>query len=228
MTANKLLEEITSNVIEGRADKNSPLPEEKRGMPGVKELTEKALEEGIDVEDLLNKTLIMAMRTVGSQFESGEIFIPEMLIAAQALKAGMEVLKPVIIKKELKPIGKVAIGTVKGDVHDVGKSLVKMMLEGEGFEVIDLGIDVPNEIFIKTVKAEKVQLLGMSSLLTITMMEMKNVIESLKEVGIRSRLKIMIGGAPVTEEFAEQIGADGYAIDAIRAVRKARELLALN
>ncbi len=228
MKVDELLSEITNNVIEGRADKNSPFPEENRGKPGVKELTQEALEEGIDVTDILNRGLLAAMKTVGSKFETGELFLPEMLIAAQALKAGMEILKPVISQRGLKSLGKFAIGTVEGDIHDVGKSLVKMMFEGAGFDVIDLGIDVPREDFIKVVKEEEVQLLGMSSLLTTAMLEMGPIIESLKESGLRNKVKVMVGGAPVTGEFAEQIGADGYAVDAIRAVTKARELLTLD
>jgi 5-methyltetrahydrofolate--homocysteine methyltransferase len=227
MTAGELLNKIMSNVIEGREDKNAPFPEEKVGEPGVKELTQQAVKQGMDVNEIINKGLLPGMKVVGEKFETGEYFLPDLLIAAKSLQAGMEVLKPLIVKSKVKPLGKAAIGTVKGDMHDMGKTLVKLMFEGAGFEVIDLGIDVPREKFINVVKEEEVQLLGMSSLLTTTMLEMGAVIDCLKEEGLRGKVKVMVGGAPVTEEFAEKIGADGYAIDAVRAVARAKELLAM-
>ena len=227
MTVGELLNKIMNNVIEGREDKNAPFPEDKVGELGVKELTQQAVEQGMDVNEIINKGLLPGMKVVGEKFETGEYFLPDLFIAAKSLQAGMEVLKPLLVKSKVKSLGKAAVGTVKGDIHDMGKTLVKLMFEGGGFEVIDLGIDVPKEKFIKVVKEEKVQLLGMSSLLTTTMLEMGAVIDCLKEEGLRGRVKVMVGGAPVTEEFAEKIGADGYAIDAVRAVTKAKELLAL-
>ena len=227
MTVSELLNKIMSNVIEGREDKDAPFPEGKVGELGVKELTQQAVEQKIDVNEIINKGLLPGMKVVGEKFETGEYFLPDLLIAAKSLQAGMEVLKPLLVKSKVKSLGKAAVGTVKGDIHDMGKTLVKLMFEGAGFEVIDLGIDVPKEKFINVVKEEKVQLLGMSSLLTTTMLEMGAVIDCLKEEGLRGRVKVMVGGAPVTEEFAEKIGADGYAIDAVRAVTKAKELLAL-
>jgi len=227
MTVNELLSKIISNVIEGREDKNAPFPEEKVGAPGVKELTQQAVEQEIDVNEIINKGLLPGMKVVGEKFETGEFFLPDLLIAAKALQAGMGVLKPLLVKSKVKSLGKAAVGTVKGDMHDMGKTLVKLMFEGAGFEVIDLGIDVPKEKFINIIKEEKVQLLGMSSLLTTTMLEMGAVIKALKDEGLRNSVKVMVGGAPVTEQFAEKIGADGYAIDAVRAVARAKELLAL-
>jgi 5-methyltetrahydrofolate--homocysteine methyltransferase len=227
MTVNELLSKIISNVIEGREDKNAPFPEEKVGAPGVKELTQQAVEQEIDVNEIINKGLLPGMKVVGEKFETGEFFLPDLLIAAKALQAGMGVLKQLLVKSKVKSLGKAAVGTVKGDMHDMGKTLVKLMFEGAGFEVIDLGIDVPKEKFINIIKEEKVQLLGMSSLLTTTMLEMGAVIKALKDEGLRNSVKVMVGGAPVTEQFAEKIEADGYAIDAVRAVARAKELLAL-
>jgi|TARA_Y100000031_G_C8222521_1_gene386665 5-methyltetrahydrofolate--homocysteine methyltransferase len=222
-----LLQEIAGKVISGRADKNSPFPSEKVGEPGVKELTQKAIKEGIDLQEILNSGLLAGMNVVGARFKDGELFIPEVLVCGQALKAGMDVLKPIIVKSGLEPLAKFVIGTVKGDLHDIGKSLVSMMLQGAGFEVVDLGIDVPKEKFVAVVRQEKPQVLGISSLLTSTIPEMRQVIEILEEEGLRGQVKVMVGGAPVTDSYAAQIGADGYAPDAISAVVKAKELLSL-
>jgi 5-methyltetrahydrofolate--homocysteine methyltransferase len=228
MRTEDLLRDIMQNVIEGRADKDAAWPEHKKGQPGVKELISQAINDKIPVDQLLNKALMPAMKAVGAKFEVSECSLPEMLIAAQALKAGMEVLKPVILKQGLKLMGKFAVGTVKGDIHDIGKSIVKMLFEGAGFEVLDLGTDTAREKFVGAVKDQKVQLLGLSSLLTSTMPEMSRVIASLKEAGLRDQVKVLVGGAPLTEEYSTQIGADGYAADAIRAVGRARQLLKLD
>jgi 5-methyltetrahydrofolate--homocysteine methyltransferase len=220
-----LLQEIVNNVIEGRVDNNSPFPYEKVGEPGVKELTQKAINEGIDLQIILNSGLLAGIHVAGARFKEGELFIPEIMLCGQALKAGMEVLKPMIIKSGLKPLAKFVIGTVKGDLHDIGKNLVSMLLQGAGFEVIDLGIDVAKEEFVKALKREKPPILGTSSLLSSTMPEMKQVIEMIEEEGLRDQIKVMVGGAPVTDSYAEKIGADGYAPDAISAVATAKELL---
>ena len=187
---------------------------------------QKALDDGLSPAEILNQGMIEAMGEVGSLFEEGEYFVPEMLIAARAMQKGLEILKPHLTEVDVKSPGKVAIGTVKGDLHDIGKNLVAMMLEGAAFEVIDLGTDVSPERFIQAVKENGAQIVAMSALLTTTMPNMKNTIEALKEAGLREQVKVMIGGAPVTQSYADQIGADGFAEDASRAVAKAKNLLA--
>lgn len=185
-----------------------------------------ALDAGIPPSDILNKGCIAAMGEVGRLFEEGEMFVPEMLIAARAMQAGMNILKPHLAEGEITSAGKVVIGTVSGDLHDIGKNLVGMMLEGAGFEIVDLGTDVSADDFVGAVKAHNPDLIGMSALLTTTMPSMKATIEGLAEAGLRDRVKVIIGGAPVTQAFADEIGADGFAPDASSATRKARELLA--
>jgi 5-methyltetrahydrofolate--homocysteine methyltransferase len=187
---------------------------------------QKALDAGMGPADILNQGMIAAMGEVGRLFEEGEYFVPEMLIAARAMQKGLELLKPHLTEADVQSPGKVAIGTVKGDLHDIGKNLVAMMLEGAAFEVIDLGTDVSPERFIQAVRDRGAQIIAMSALLTTTMPNMKNTIEALKEAGLRDKVKVMIGGAPVTQNYADQIGADGFAEDASRAVAKARSLLA--
>jgi 5-methyltetrahydrofolate--homocysteine methyltransferase len=181
-----------------------------------------ALEAGLDPQTILNEALIAAMGEVGARFERGEFYVPEMLIAARAMQAGLALLKPHLSKGGVHMRGKVVIGTVKGDLHDIGKNLVAMMLEGAGFEIIDLGTDVPPEKFASVVRESGANLVGMSALLTTTMKNMKAVIEALEDVGVRQKVKVMIGGAPVTDAFAKEIGADGYAPDASRAVALAK------
>jgi len=193
----------------------------------VAELTRKALEEGLSPEEILNKGLIAGMDRVGRDFRDGILFVPEVLIAAQAMKAGMQILRPLLTESAISGLGTFVIGTVKGDLHDIGKNLVAMMMEGAGFKVVDLGVDTPPEKFIEAIKNHKPQLLGMSALLTTTMVEMKRVIEALREAGLRDKVKVMVGGAPVTQEYADEIGADGYAPNASLAVEKAKELLGL-
>ncbi len=194
----------------------------------VAELTEKALDEGFSPQEVLTNGLIKGMNEVGVKFKANEIYVPEVLIAARAMKAGMEILKPRLVETGVKPVAKMVIGTVKGDLHDIGKNLVAMMMEGAGFEVIDLGIDVPAEKFIQAVKEHKPQLVGMSALLTTTMIQIRENIKVFREAGIRDSVQIMVGGAPVTQKFADEVGADGYAPDAASAVDKAKELLGLN
>ncbi|MGB2865404.1 MAG: corrinoid protein [Sedimentisphaerales bacterium] len=188
------------------------------------EITKAALEEGTAAKDVLDNGLIAGMDTVGALFKKNEIYIPEVLIAARAMKMAMEVLEPELVKAGVKPVGKLLIGTVQGDLHDIGKNLVAMMLKGAGFQVIDLGVDVGPEKFIEQVKAADAQLIGMSALLTTTMPGMEKTIKALKDAGIP--VKVMIGGAPVTQDYADRIGADGYAPDAASAVDLAKSLVA--
>ena len=192
----------------------------------VVELVQKALDQGMAPGEILQGGLISGMDEVGQDFKSGELFVPEVLIAARAMHAGMNVLRPLLTESESAGAGKYLIGTVKGDLHDIGKNLVKMMLEGAGFETIDLGTDVEPQAFVDAVREHKPKLIGMSALLTTTMVQMRATVEALEEAGLRESVKIMIGGAPVTEAFAADIGADAYAPDAASAVDTARELVA--
>jgi 5-methyltetrahydrofolate--homocysteine methyltransferase len=194
-------------------------------MDEVKALTQKALEAGDPPDKILKEGLIKAMDRIGVLFKNNEIFIPEVLIAARAMHAGLGVLKPILAKSNTPQAAKIVLGTVKGDLHDIGKNLVGMMLEGAGLEVIDLGTDIPPEKFIQTAQEHKADVIGMSALLTTTMMQMKATVEALKAAGLDGKVKTMVGGAPVTEEFARQIGADGYAADAASAVNKVKEIL---
>ena len=182
-----------------------------------------ALAEGIPATTILNESMVAAMGEVGRLFEEGEYFVPEMLIAARAMQSGLAVLRPALVQADFKPIGKVAAGTVKGDLHDIGKNLVCMMLEGASFEIMDLGTDVSPEKFVDAVR-NGADYIAMSALLTTTMPNMRNTVEALKAAGLRDKVKVMVGGAPVTEAYAREIGADGYAADASRAVALAKSL----
>jgi len=206
------LKAIYQNVIDGQAAE---------AEAGVKA----ALEAGIPADAILNQSLITAMDEVGRRFENGDFFVPEMLIAARAMQAGLKLLKPRLVEANVKSAGKVAIGTVKGDLHDIGKNLVAMMLEGTGFEVRDLGVDVPPEAFVKAAQ-DGAQVIGMSALLTTTMNKMEDTIEALQAAGLREKVKVLIGGAPITQDFANRIGADAFAPDASSAARIARQLVA--
>lgn len=206
------LKPIYENVIEGQADEVES---------GVKA----ALKAGVEAGVILNEALIAAMDEVGARFEEGDFFVPEMLIAARAMQAGLALLKPHLTVTEQNAAGKVAIGTIKGDLHDIGKNLVAMMLEGAGFEIIDLGVDVDPQSFVDAAQ-EGANIIGMSALLTTTMNNMSATITALKAAGLRDQVKIMVGGAPVTEEFAMSIGADAFAPDASSATRIARKLVA--
>ncbi|MCH7556298.1 MAG: corrinoid protein [Planctomycetes bacterium] len=188
------------------------------------QITKAALEENMPAKSVLNEGLIAGMDVVGASFKKNEIYIPEVLIAARAMKMAMEILEPELVKAGVKPIGKFLIGTVQGDLHDIGKNLVAMMLKGAGFEVIDLGVDVGPEKFVEQVKTQGVHVVGMSALLTTTMPGMEKTIRALKEAGVSA--KIMIGGAPVTQGYADKIGADGYAADAASAVDMVKSLVA--
>ena len=186
----------------------------------------RALAQNIPPADILNQAMIEAMGQVGKLFEEGEYFVPEMLIAARAMQAGLGILKPRLVEADVKSAGKVVAGTVKGDLHDIGKNLVIMMLEGAAFEIIDLGTDVSPEKFVEAVRETGAQIVALSALLTTTMPSMKDTIEALEAAGLRHNVKIMVGGAPLTPEYAHEIGADGFAPDASRAVATAKQLLA--
>ncbi len=204
------LDDLKQNVIDGNA-------------ASVPDLVKQAMSEGVPPEKILNKGLISGMAEVGRLFEEGEFFVPEMLIAARAMKAGLELLRPHLAAANVKAVGKVILGTVQGDLHDIGKNLVGMMLEGAGFEVIDLGTDVSPDKFVAAVKEHKPDLVGCSALLTTTMPKMKTTIQALTEAGLRPSVKVMIGGAPVTEKYAAEIGADLYAPDASSAANRAKQ-----
>ena len=188
------------------------------------QITKAALEDGTPPKSVLNEGLIAGMDVIGARFKKNEVYIPEVLIAARAMKMAMEILEPELVKAGVKPIGKFLIGTVQGDLHDIGKNLVAMMLKGAGFEVIDLGVDVGPDKFVEQVKTQGVHVVGMSALLTTTMPGMEKTIKALKEAGVSA--KIMIGGAPVTQGYADKIGADGYAADAASAVDMVKSLVA--
>ncbi|MFP4106915.1 MAG: corrinoid protein [Phycisphaerae bacterium] len=190
---------------------------------GVVELTEQALKEGVSPKEVLDQGLVAGMDVVGRRFKNNEIYVPEVLIAARAMKAGMELLQPKLVEAGVEPIGTIVLGTVKGDLHDIGKNLVGMMLTGGGLRVIDAGTDVPAEKFVELCKENNARIVAMSALLTTTMPQMAEVVKALKDSGIE--VKTMIGGAPVTQSYADEIGADGYSADAASAVDLARELI---
>jgi len=192
----------------------------------VAELVKQALEENLLPKDILENGLIKGMDIIGAKFKKNEVYVPEVLIAARAMHAGMDVLRPKLVETGVKNIGKVAIGTVKGDLHDIGKNLVKMMLEGAGFEVVDLGVDVSVDKFVEAVKEHQPNIIGMSALLTTTMVNMPEVIKALDIAGLRDKVKVMVGGAPITQNYANQIGADGYSPDAASAADKAKTFVA--
>jgi len=187
-------------------------------------ITRAALDEGMKAEKVLNEGLIAGMDVIGARFKKNEVYIPEVLIAARAMKSAMEILAPALAKAGVKPVGKFLIGTVQGDLHDIGKNLVAMMMKGAGFEVIDLGVDVSPEKFVEQSKTRSVNLVGISALLTTTMPSMEKTVKALKSSGVK--VKVMIGGAPVTQEYADKIGADGYSPDAASAVELAKSLMA--
>jgi len=210
-----ILEKIAESLKQGEASE-------------VAGLVQKGLDEGLSWEVILGNGLSKGMGVVGDLFRENEVFIPEVLMAAKAMDAGLKVLEPLMAGTDnKKKMGKVVLGTVKGDIHNLGKNLVSVMLKGAGFEVIDIGIDVPSEKFVEAATSEKAQLVGMSALLTTTMPYMRTVIEALQQAGLEGQVKTIIGGACVTQEYADEIGADGYAENAGVAVDKARELLAL-
>ncbi len=205
-----ILDDVRQNVIDGEADQ-------------VQTLVQQAIDQDLPPDRILNEGLISAMTEVGQLFERGEFYVPEMLIAARAMKTGLTLLRPHLAAANVQAIGKVVIGTVQGDLHDIGKNLVSMMLEGAGFEVIDLGTDVSPQKFVEAVQAYQPDLIGCSALLTTTMPKMKVVVEALKEAGLRDQVKVMIGGAPITNQYAREIGADIYAADAASAATRAKQ-----
>ncbi len=206
----EVLATISTAVIEGK-------------MGDIKALTQQALDEGLSAKEVLDGGLMKGMDYVGQQFKKGEMFVPEVLLSARVMQGSMDILKPKLIEAGAKMAGKVVIGTVEGDLHDIGKNLVVMMLEGAGFEVIDLGNNVSPPVFVESIKENKPEIVGMSALLTTTMRAMGHTISALKEAGVRDEVKIMIGGAPVTSEFAEQIGADAYCSNAPAGVDTAKK-----
>ena len=189
-------------------------------------LTRQALDQGADAEDLISTSMIPAMEEAGRRFECEEYFVPELLLAARAMKAALELLRPLLTASGAQPAGRVAVGTVKGDLHDIGKNLVSSMLEGAGFEVIDLGADVAPEKFVEAVRSGGARIVCLSALLTVTMTGMRATIEALQQAGMRDRVRVLIGGAPVTAQFARDIGADGYGENANAAVSLARQMMA--
>jgi len=194
-------------------------------MKVVATATTDALAAGVAAGSILNEAMIPAMAEVGRLFEINEYYVPELLIAARAMKAGLEILKPQLVATGIEPKGKVVVGTVKGDLHDIGKNLVAIMVEGAGYEVIDLGVDVAPEAYVNTAIAQGAQVIGLSALLTTTMPSMKATVEALQESGMAGKIKVMIGGAPVTQKYADEIGADGYARDAAGAARLVEQLI---
>jgi 5-methyltetrahydrofolate--homocysteine methyltransferase len=213
-TGMELLQKVSKEVQKGNFNE-------------VPKLTQEALNAGIPPAKILKDGLIAGMDVVGERFRKDELFIPEVLVAAKAMHGGMEILRPKLVETGVEATGKIVLGTVKGDLHDIGKNLVGMMMEGAGYQVIDIGIDVPSEKFVEAVKTHQAQVVGLSALLTTTMPRMKEVIQSFIAAGIRERVKVMVGGAPVTEKFAKEIGADGYAPDAPSAVQVAKSLISL-
>jgi len=192
----------------------------------AKTFTGQALAAGVDPVKLVQEHMVPAMGEVGRRFECNEYFVPELLLAARAMKAALELVRPLLVAGGVQPAGRVAIGTVKGDLHDIGKNLVSAMLEGGGYEVVDLGVNVTPEQFVAAVKEKNVQIVALSALLTTTMPSMKSTIDALKQAGVRGKVKVLIGGAPVTQKYANEIGADGYGESAANAAGLARQVLA--
>ena len=207
-----ILEQISENLMKGKAN-------------DVKALVQQAVSQKIHPGDILNKGLLAGMGIIGERFKKHEVYVPEVLIAARAMKAGMEILKPLLLAAKVEPIGTVVIGTVKGDLHDIGKNLVGMMLEGGGFRVIDAGINVEPAKFVELARENKAKLIGASALLTTTMTNMKEIVQAVKSSDLAGKVKVMIGGAPVTQAFSDEIGADGYAPDAASASDLAKKLI---
>jgi 5-methyltetrahydrofolate--homocysteine methyltransferase len=212
MTHDEILQGLYDDTLVGNA-------------PSVRELTEQGLAEGMDPETLLYDALIPSLEEVGARFERGDFFVPEMLIAARAMQGALDILRPLLAETGAKPIGTFVMGTVKGDVHDIGKNLVNIMLEGAGFTVYDLGVNVAPEKFVEQVQEHEPDIVGFSAFLTTTMPMFKANINAIEKAGLREKVIVMVGGAPVTKEYADAVGADGYAADASTAVRLAKELI---
>jgi corrinoid protein of di/trimethylamine methyltransferase len=212
MTEEEILKGLYDNTLVGNA-------------PEVKDLTNQGLEEGLDPEKMLYDALIPSLEEVGARFERGDFFVPEMLIAARAMQGALDILRPLLAETGAKQVGTYVMGTVKGDVHDIGKNLVNIMLEGAGFTVYDLGVNVAPEVFVEKVREHEPDIVGFSAFLTTTMPMFKANINALEKAGIRDEVIVMVGGAPVTQEYADKVGADGYAADASAAVRLAKDLI---
>jgi len=193
--------------------------------PIVKQMVQAAIDEGISAKEILDNGLIIGMGEIGELFKKNEVYVPEVLIAARAMYAGLDILRPILADQKVEPIGTVAIGTVKGDLHDIGKNLVAMMLEGAGFRIVDLGIDVGVDKYMDAVKNQGANVIAMSALLTTTMPSMKDIVDAVEAAGLRDKVKVMIGGAPVTQSYADEIGADGYSADAASAADLAKKLV---
>lgn len=208
----EMLKEIAEKVEAGRQN-------------DVKALVESCIEKGVAVSDILNQGLVAGMNSIGVKFRENEVFVPEVLVAARAMKAGLEIIKPILLREKVQSKGTVVMGTVLGDLHDIGKNIVCYMLQGAGYDVVDIGIDAPAEKFISAARESGARVIGLSSLLTTTMVYMKDVMDALREAGLGDEVKVMVGGAPVTQAFADDIGAHGYAPDAASAVDVVKRLL---
>ena len=208
----EMLKEIAEKVEAGRQN-------------DVKALVESCIEKGVAVSDILNQGLVAGMNSIGVKFRENEVFVPEVLIAARAMKAGLEIIKPILLREKVQSKGTVVMGTVLGDLHDIGKNIVCYMLQGAGYDVVDIGIDAPADKFISAVRESGARVIGLSSLLTTTMVYMKDVMDALRDAGLGDEVKVMVGGAPVTQAFADDIGAHGYAPDAASAVDVVKRLL---
>ena len=209
---NNLLEQISTTVLEGEVEKTQGL-------------VQKAVDEGVPPKDILDNGLVLGMNEVGSRFKRGEMFVPEVLMSAESMHMGLELLRPFLAEANVERIGTVLLGTVKGDLHDIGKNLVGMMCEGAGFDVVDLGFNVPPESFVEAIKEHQPNIVGMSAMLTTTMRAMGHTIKAIEEAGFRDQVKVIVGGAPVDEEFSQRIGADGYGSNAVSGPELARTLL---
>ena len=220
MTEDNIIARLKENVIQGRkTQQDEGIDEELSGKPGVVELTRSALEKNITPEEIINKALTAGMRVVGEKYSSKEYFIPDMLASAEAVGEAMDILKPLLEASNVETKGKFAIATVKGDIHDIGKNIVAILLRGAGFEVHDLGTDVATEKIVDFIREEKPDFLGLSALLTTTMTEMGVVIEALKDNGLRDKVRVLIGGAAVSDDYAQEIGADAYCVDGFHAIK---------
>jgi 5-methyltetrahydrofolate--homocysteine methyltransferase len=212
MTMSEIFEQLSTSVLEGDAEK-------------AESLAKQAVADGISANEILNKGLVVGMAEVGERFKRGDMFVPEVLMSAEAMHAGQEILRPLLAESESDRVGKILLGTVKGDLHDIGKNLVGMMCEGSGFDVIDLGFNVDPEVFVEAIKEHQPDIVGMSAMLTTTMRAMGYTIKAIEEAGLRDRVKVIVGGAPVDEEFSQRIGADGYGSNAVSGPELAKNLL---
>jgi len=220
MTEDDIIARLKENVIQGRkTQQDEGIDDKLSGTPGVVELTRLALEQNISPEEIINKALTVGMRVVGEKYSTKEYFIPDMLASAEAVGEAMDILKPLLEAANVETKGKFAIATVKGDIHDIGKNIVAILLKGAGYEVHDLGTDVPTEKIIDFIKKENPDYLGLSALLTTTMTEMGVVVEALKDNGLRDKVRVLIGGAAVSDEYAQEIGADAYCLDGFHAIK---------